>query len=425
VTRIKRIELHNNFVPFVSVASRGNFDTGFEDADELRDDFTDDENEDDRLSRPSSTLELITQSLSNHTTPAPNDLAIIMIQIIHHDTHHFVEIVRAVLQDITRLSIDLRPVQLQEYAQHWRLLLSRFQYELRQILKQLPAFRDFLFKGEEEFENVEVPSQVQLHIQETIDILREALSEIDSAYNSLRAELQIADARKSIEEAENVARLTEIAFIFIPITLAASLFSMQIKELESPAPVGYFVATSLSLILLAYLVRLAVRNRHLNDYQVECLNMAREHASLSEQESITSRQFGLWMLATIGQGFGKVLMTVVVGNIRLIILLIVAVLLSVPLIFLWRKGINTGYTAMMTVLVVAVDLGILWVFGTIILSGWNPRQTYEALVTPRKQRRRPTSMESEEDEENEDNDARESSGRIGSTGDVSSTFRLR
>ena len=131
-------------------------------------------------------------------------------------------------------------------------------------------FYSFLFKGEDEEEVDErmVPRQVLKHVEDTDKALREALNQIDSAYNSLRAELQIADARRSIDEAENVARLTEIAFIFIPVTLAASLFSMQIKELQDPAPLGYFIATSLSLILLAYLVRLAVRNQNLQNYRV-------------------------------------------------------------------------------------------------------------------------------------------------------------
>ena len=50
--------------------------------------------------------------------------------------------------------------------------------------------------------------------------------------------MSLLESKRDIEEAEGVSRLTELAFFFIPTTFAASLFSMQVWELEeSPPPV--------------------------------------------------------------------------------------------------------------------------------------------------------------------------------------------
>ena len=383
--RLSRTKVHRSFVPFSSLAARGSHDS------HLVHDGLD--GEDGEPLRPSSTMEVIIQSLSSHdaptssSPPSTDDIAVTMLHIIHRDTELLVEIVQASLQEINRLSVDMRPAQLQEHAQHWRSLLSRFQYELRQLLEKLPAFRDFFFRNEDGSYRADRPEHILPDVEETSRLLREALTQIDSAYGSLRAELQIADARRSIEEAENVARLTEIAFIFIPVTLAASLFSMQIKELESPAPVGYFIATSLSLILLAYMVRLAVRNRAIQRYRTECFTMAREHAGLSDQEALTTRQFVAWAGVETWQNLTSAFMIFMDRNISLIMLLMVAVVLSLPIIFLWRRDFDHGYASMVTVLIVAVDLGILFVVGPLLLPDWNLKDIVVGWIVKQQRRR--------------------------------------
>jgi hypothetical protein len=67
--------------------------------------------------------------------------------------------------------------------------------------------------------------------------------------------MSIAEARRSMKEAESVAKSTELAFIFIPLSLAASLFSMQIKELKNEPPFAYFFGTAVGMICFAYAVR--------------------------------------------------------------------------------------------------------------------------------------------------------------------------
>jgi hypothetical protein len=70
--------------------------------------------------------------------------------------------------------------------------------------------------------------------------------------------MQFTESRRSITETQTVTRLTELAFVFIPLSFCASLFSMSINELEDGVPVWMFVVAALVTIALAYAVRLFV-----------------------------------------------------------------------------------------------------------------------------------------------------------------------
>lgn len=48
----------------------------------------------------------------------------------------------------------------------------------------------------------------------------------DKTNNSLVANLSIHESRGGIAEAEGVTKLTELAFLFLPLTFSASIFSM-------------------------------------------------------------------------------------------------------------------------------------------------------------------------------------------------------
>ena len=52
--------------------------------------------------------------------------------------------------------------------------------------------------------------------------------------------------------------MTELAFVFVPLSFCASLFSMSINELGNGVPVWIFVVTALATIALAYAVRFFV-----------------------------------------------------------------------------------------------------------------------------------------------------------------------
>ena len=137
----------------------------------------------------------------------------------------------------------------------WRKLMSHFEIELPAMAKRLEHFSEFVF----------LPTAEQDYPDEVIRILGVVSQDIavaekkfGDAYTDLRADMQFAESRRSITETKTVTRLTELAFVFVPLSFCASLFSMSIDELEDGVPVWIFIVTALATIALAYAVRLFV-----------------------------------------------------------------------------------------------------------------------------------------------------------------------
>lgn len=65
-----------------------------------------------------------------------------------------------------------------------------------------------------------------------------------------------AESRRQLLESENVTKITELSLIFVPLSFVASVFSMQIKELQTPASLKSFVLAVIVAVSLAYGVRL-------------------------------------------------------------------------------------------------------------------------------------------------------------------------
>ena len=77
--------------------------------------------------------------------------------------------------------------------------------------------------------------------------------------------MQFAESRRSINEAKTVTRLTELAFVFVPLYFCASLFSMSVYELQNGVPIWTFVVTAFAMVFLAYGVRLLIGNEFLSN----------------------------------------------------------------------------------------------------------------------------------------------------------------
>lgn len=80
-----------------------------------------------------------------------------------------------------------------------------------------------------------IPEPIENELQEIIfsyEILAAAIKEIetrvDRSFQALMSSMSILESQKAITQGSAVARLTELAFIFIPLNFACTFFSMQI-----------------------------------------------------------------------------------------------------------------------------------------------------------------------------------------------------
>ncbi|KAK3387745.1 hypothetical protein B0H63DRAFT_470835 [Podospora didyma] len=180
-----------------------------------------------------------------------------LFQVILIDTMALLRHLHLTLDAITTDAMSERLMQ--ERLSYWRTLLNWAQLELPRLSKSLSAF--FAFATFE----VPMPSTFDGNLAKLQKNIQEAVVRCDRTQEHLRAEMSLLESKRGIAQAENVTRLTELAFIFIPMSFAAALFSMQLQELQDAPPRAWmFAAAALGLVGLAYVLRLAQRSPTLN-----------------------------------------------------------------------------------------------------------------------------------------------------------------
>jgi hypothetical protein len=277
-----------------------------------------------------------------------------LFQTIHDDTNILADIIRTSMQRIREGTLD--EDFMQKRVKFWRSLLHRLGFHLGALQGGLREFEQFVFEPDARTPQNETQSQTLA--KDTQRTLTGCMDLIDRSAHSLLAEMQIADSRRGIAEAESVSKLTELAFVFIPLSFVASLFSMQIHELDGGVPVYQFALVAIAIVIAAYAVRLSIRSERLLDYRDNFMRQVHEDSGLRPDEKLPTHKFIAWAGANIGSTMLKnskntaaVLAPIVVA------MAVIAAVLS-PIVLLWQRNINAGFSVAITVLIILLD-GIL------------------------------------------------------------------
>lgn len=185
-----------------------------------------------------------------------------LFQIIVHDT---LKILRLIDLTLTQMDLEmLDDVLVQLQIDDWRRVLHKFDIELRSMESSIPEFADFVLLTQRPvFHSGTGKGSRAIHelLNRFKNQVTQVQGRIESTHRSLMATLSLIESKRGISEAESVTKLTELAFFFIPLTFAASLFSMQVKELDgSTTSVGWFLAVALAITICSYALRLVIRS---------------------------------------------------------------------------------------------------------------------------------------------------------------------
>jgi hypothetical protein len=181
------------------------------------------------------------------------------------------------------------------------------------------------------------------HFENTIQDLKETSKAVTGT-------LQFIESHRAILEAESITRLTELAFLFIPLSFAASLFSMQIEQLASPVPVSHFVAFALLLSASTYTLRVITRSTWVHQQKHDILASVRTHSSLAPSAPISNSAFFAWLFAWVTPA-------------KRVILFVVCFLTPL-LTVIWTRQLDTGLKVGLTFLFL---IFILYMFGIVAL----------------------------------------------------------
>ncbi|KAK3368277.1 hypothetical protein B0H63DRAFT_74249 [Podospora didyma] len=287
-----------------------------------------------------------------------------VFQVVRRDTIALLGHVGDVLDQISSGSMDER--MMQEQLEHWRAVLSRLQRELPVLEKSMGDFFMFPYYAESKHGEASPPPPPLLNAA-----LRELQADTaamtvrcQKVQESLRAEMSLLESKRGIQEAESVSRLTELAFIFIPMTFAAGLFSMQIRELaDNPPPAYGFVIAAAVAVALSYGLRLVQRSTVVS----ESLNKWEDEIRRDEQvmtRVIPIRKIAHWLMLKL--------------RLKLLIFFVSSGSIAILVAPLWtRTAMDTSFKVVITVLAL---LCMLLVVGMVL---WVSTSAFESLIPNR------------------------------------------
>ena len=227
-----------------------------------------------------------------------------LFAIIQNDTANTLRHMELALQDIGQHILD--DTLIQQRLIHWRVLLERFGTELQQLEDSLRRFAVFIdasaFPHENNKEDPErrIPSVGKL-LEDSVSQINALRQHTTRSHKSLMANMSIVESKRGIAEAESVTKLTELAFFFIPITFSASVFSMQVKELNaSRISIAAFFILAIIVTTASYALRLLIRSENFIELRKKTLKDIRQDAGLASGSSIPTKTFVAWLWRRAG-----------------------------------------------------------------------------------------------------------------------------
>jgi hypothetical protein len=172
-----------------------------------------------------------------------------------------------------------------------------------------------------------------------------------------------------MREAKTVTKLTELAFLFIPLSFTCSLFSMSIRELNDGVPVWTFVVTALGLAILSYAMRLILTSDVL-------------------AKSVRRAQETVWQSSGVRHG-DDVPVTTIVWLItveiwtrsflaRFMAYALVTGLLAIPLGLMWRTTkLDIGFNTTITLCLVLSGIAMAFFIST--FGGGDPQGAWRVI----------------------------------------------
>lgn len=130
-------------------------------------------------------------------------------------------------------------VDIRSNISNWRSIIGEWRVHLHSLREQVETMKRNICSMRKDLtkllddgtveRTVEELSQLSTKL-EVLELSRQAtLSRCDSTFNALIGTMSILESAKAIDQAEEVTKLTQLAFVFIPLTFVAGIFGMNLR----------------------------------------------------------------------------------------------------------------------------------------------------------------------------------------------------
>lgn len=318
-----------------------------------------------------------------------------LFEIIRRDVINMLKLLQNSLDQINLDILD--DVKMEESLSLWRGLITRAQFELPDLQRSLTSFINFMpnIRVTTKTSSISIPAPglIEEHSNDEMvteskvlmDQIDKMLRRLDTASSSITQNMALLDSRRSIAEAEGIAKITELAFFFIPLTFAATLFGMEIEQLQTPAPLSLFITIGIAFVSASYIIRLMIRSLWIRNLKQACTESikiyADRHHTTIQRGNISLTLFLGWVLYEMRAAIISSWHWIRIGLLRLIhtifqltgfathCVLFTGVIVTGPIAVLWTRPISRGTQTLVTILI------ILIVLPTVLITYWNTAST--------------------------------------------------
>ncbi|KAL3421140.1 hypothetical protein PVAG01_07585 [Phlyctema vagabunda] len=301
-------------------------------------------------------------------------------QIISQDARSLLKLLDKTLDGIDAEIQD--ETKIEENLSTWRRLISRSQIELSDLRDSMGEFFSFFgvlfpINGPRSANEV---NRISKDFREVANKIEGMLGRLRTSSTSLTSNMALLDSRRSIAEAQAVKKLTELAFFFIPLTFAASLFGMQVEPLEDPAPLSTFIILGVAFTASSYLVRLTIRSQWLRGLKVAYNASIKVYADsrrlpVRQKGSVPASLFLMWLgyemscAIRVFLAEGRRWLTETLPKslsamwdltkFVIYIILMIGVIAAAPIAVLWTRKMAPGVQTIITIVILFSVIGLV------------------------------------------------------------------
>lgn len=260
------------------------------------------------LTQTKSTRREICDTLDGHA--GAMNFGRVLFQIIKRDTSTLLEQIYRILDEINVDVMD--ETKMEDRLALWRQLINRAQQELPELKSSMKRFATFFKAHNSPYtsgQTVDPPLSDTPEFEQLLDDIARMTERLQKTSESLTSNMSLLESRRSIEEAHAVTRLTELAFIFIPLSFSASIFGMQVQSFANPVPIWYFFVVATVATTFSYTMRLVMRSQSFNklnaDIRYDIRKYAERHGRPVQPRSLPLLFILQWAGSTFALGTVK------------------------------------------------------------------------------------------------------------------------
>ncbi|KAJ5788393.1 Mg2+ transporter protein CorA-like/Zinc transport protein ZntB [Penicillium paradoxum] len=181
-----------------------------------------------------------------------------LFQIIRQDTFTLLRQLGHVLDEVELGVLDV--TKMEDRLSSWLQLIGRAQRELPELEASIKPFMAWLHLNAIE-DSPAGESQVLQDICDLSEHIKQMCDRLQRTSALLNSNMGLLGSRRSIDEVQAVNRLTELAFVFIPLSFTTSVFGMQVEPFADPVPLRSFFILAVGMVTFAYLMRMTMRSQ--------------------------------------------------------------------------------------------------------------------------------------------------------------------